>query len=51
MTIMKKSLICLVALLGLATAFTGCKKESLGLTEITYFAEIILEGDETMVVA
>ena len=51
MTIMKKSLICLVALLGLATAFTGCKKESLGLTEITYFAEIILDGDETMVVA
>lgn len=51
MTIMKKSIICLAALLGLAFGFTSCEKESLGQTSTTYFAEIILEGDETMVVA
>lgn len=50
MTIMKKSLICLVALLSLALGFTSCQKDSKGLTDITYFAEITLEGDETMVV-
>lgn len=41
----------MAALLGLAFGFTSCEKESLGQTSVTYFAEIILEGDETMVVA
>ena len=48
---MKKSLICLVALVGLALGFTSCEKESQGVTQITYFAEIVLNGDATMVVA
>ena len=48
---MKKSLICLVALVGLALGFTSCEKESKGLTDITYFAEIVLNGDASMVVA
>ncbi|MBQ7530633.1 MAG: DUF5012 domain-containing protein [Paludibacteraceae bacterium] len=48
---MKKSIICLAALLCIALGFTGCEKESEGLTNITYFAEIILEGDDYMVVA
>lgn len=48
---MKKSIICLVALFALALGFTSCEKESAGLTGITYFAEIVLEGDATMVVA
>ncbi|MBO4361595.1 MAG: DUF5012 domain-containing protein [Paludibacteraceae bacterium] len=48
---MKKSIICLVALFALALGFTSCEKESAGLTSITYFAEIVLEGDATMVVA
>ena len=47
---MKKSIICLVALFALALGFTSCEKESAGLTSITYFAEIVLEGDATMVV-
>ena len=46
MTIMKKSLICLVALLGLTFGFTSCEKESLGKTKITYYATLELEGDE-----
>ncbi len=48
---MKKSIICLVALFALALGFTSCEKESAGLTSITYFAEITLEGDDYMVVA
>jgi len=48
---MKKSLLSLVALIGLVLGFTGCEKESLGKTSITYYAEITLEGEETMVVA
>ena len=51
MRIMKKSIICLVALVALTLGFTSCEKESAGLTQITYFAEIVLEGDATMVVA
>lgn len=52
MTIMKKSIICLVSLLSLALGFTSCEKpESEGKTNITYYAEIVLNGDETMVVA
>lgn len=52
MTIMKKSIICLVSLLSLALGFTSCEKpKSEGKTNITYYAEIVLNGDETMVVA
>ena len=46
MTIMKKSLICLVALLSLTLGFTSCEKKSEGLTKITYYATLQLEGDE-----
>ncbi len=48
---MKKSIICLVSLLCLALGFTSCeKKQSAGKTNITYYAEIVLNGDATMVV-
>lgn len=48
---MKKSIICLVSLLALALGFTSCeKKQSAGKTDITYYAEIVLNGDATMVV-
>lgn len=48
---MKKSIICLVAMLALTLGFTSCEKESAGKTKITYYAEITLNGDATMVVA
>lgn len=52
MTIMKKSIICLVSLLGLALGFTSCEKPLSGeKTSITYYAEIVLKGDASMVVA
>jgi len=52
MTIMKKSIICLVSLLSLTLGFTSCEKPLSGeKTSITYYAEIVLNGDENMVVA
>lgn len=48
---MKKSIISLVALLFLAVGFTSCEKESEGLTRVTFYANIELEGDDYMVVA
>lgn len=38
-------------MLALAVGFTSCEKKSEGLTKITYYAQIVLEGDEYMVVA
>lgn len=51
MTIMKKSIICLVTLIALTLGFASCEKQSAGKTKITYYAEIVLNGDATMVVA
>lgn len=48
---MKKSIISLVALLFLALGFTSCEKKSEGLTRVTFYANIELEGDDYMVVA
>lgn len=48
---MKKNILFIATLALLALGFTSCEKESAGLTSITYFAEIVLEGDATMVVA
>ena len=48
---MKKNIIYLVAALFLAFGLTSCEKKSEGLTKITYYAQIVLEGDETMVIA
>lgn len=47
---MKKSIL-LIAVLGLLTlGFTSCEKKSAGLTQITYYADIQLEGDDYMVI-
>ena len=43
---MKRNIIYLVALLCLAFGFTSCDKESEGLTSITYYPEIALQGDD-----
>ena len=48
---MKKSIISLVALLFLAVGFTSCEKKSEGLTKVTFYANIELEGDDYMIVA
>lgn len=48
---MKKSIIYLVAFFCLAFGFTSCEKQSEGKTRITYYAELTLKGDATMVVA
>ena len=47
---MKKSIIFIAVLALLTLGFTACEKESEGKTRITYYAEIILKGDATMVV-
>jgi hypothetical protein len=49
--IMKKIIICLAALMALTLGFTSCEKDSEGLTRITYYAQIVLEGDEYMIMA
>lgn len=48
---MKKSILFIATLALLTLGFSSCEKQSAGLTQITYYAEIILEGDATMVVA
>jgi len=47
---MKKGLY-IIALLLLTIGFAGCEKESAGLTSITYYATIELNGGETMIVS
>lgn len=47
---MKKSILFIATLALLTLGFSSCEKQSAGLTQITYYAEIILEGDATMVV-
>ena len=49
-TIMKK-LFYIVVVAILALGLTSCEKQSAGLTRITYYAQIELNGDETMQVA
>ena len=48
---MKKNILFIATLALLALGFTSCEKESAGLTKITYYAEIALEGESTMIVA
>lgn len=48
---MKKNILLIAALALLTLGFTSCEKKSEGLTSITYYAEILLEGDDFMVVA
>ena len=48
---MKKKLVYIVALALLTLGFTACEKDSAGKTRVTYYAEIILEGESTMVVS
>ena len=42
---MKTKSIFLVMLLAVSMLFVGCKKESKGLTRVTYYPVITLEGD------
>ena len=48
---MKKNILLIAALALLTLGFTSCEKKSAGLTSITYYADIQLEGDSYMVVA
>ena len=48
---MKKNIFFIVALALLTFGFTACEKQSAGLTSITYYAEITMEGDSYMVIA
>lgn len=48
---MKKSILFIATLALLTLGFSSCEKQSAGLTQITYYAEIILEGESTMIVA
>ena len=45
-----KKIFYIVVVAILTLGFTSCEKESAGLTQITYYAEIILEGDEQLVI-
>lgn len=47
---MKRNIWYFAAFVGLILGFTACEKQSAGLTSITYYAQIILEGDAYMVV-
>ena len=47
---MKTKSIFLVMLLAVSMLFVGCKKESKGLTRVTYYPVITLEGDLVMVI-
>lgn len=47
---MKKSIIFIAVLALLTLGFTACEKESEGKTRITYYAELTLKGDATMIV-
>ena len=48
---MKKNILLIAALALLTLGFTSCEKQSAGLTRITYYADIQLEGDDYMVIA
>lgn len=45
-----KTIIKSIFVLFLAISFTNCEKESEGLTRITYYAELLLEGETTITV-
>lgn len=47
---MKKNILLIAALALLTLGFTSCEKESKGLTSITYYADIQLEGDEYIII-
>ena len=48
---MKKNILFVMALALLTLGFTSCEKESAGKTQITYYADIQLNGESQMVVA
>ena len=48
---MKKNILLIAAIALLALGFTSCEKQSEGKTQITYYAQIVLNGDATLVVA
>jgi len=47
---MKKNILLIAALALLTLGFTSCEKKSAGLTSVTYYADIQLEGDDYMVI-